>query len=122
MIEVAGINGTECRLRAPAPAQVGGKGMSKNLGIYEIADRILVGCRATYGEDWGGDLLRTDFQKILVITGIAKDQRTWDRYWDLLKSVGWITDRNGRVGTWNMEAYREHKRLYREIQNNGGGK
>ena len=122
MIEVARMNGTECSCAHPHPHSYGGNEMSKNLEIYEIADRILVGCRATFGDDWGGDILRGDFESILVVTGVAKDKRTWDRYWDLMKKVGWITDRNGRVGTWNMEAYREHKRLYRELQNNGGGK
>lgn len=94
------------------------------LGIYDIADRIIEGCYHIHGNDWGGDILRSEFEQLCIILGIAKDKRTWDKYWKLFASVGWITDKNGRVATWNVDAYREHKRLYESIQHktNGGKK
>ncbi len=92
------------------------------LSIYEIADRILEGCHHIHGEDWSGQFLRSEYERLCVITGVGKDKRTFDKYWKLFASVGWITDKNGRVAEWNMEAYREHKRLYESMADNGNGR
>jgi len=92
------------------------------LGIYEIADRILEGCYRTYGKDWGKDLLRSDFDRLCVVMGIAKDKRIFDKYWNIFRDVGWITARSGRVAHFNLEAYQEHKRLFEQVNNNGRGR